>query len=909
MATNTSTSASSCTGFQILLNQRNEYNYYNAPPARVETITPYPNNTPSDLNMRRKAEVLKYKNSSQNTKTNNLTKKQNYAMLSRGTVNEISQYAITTYNNPILQPYYFGYNPVNISESGLLPIGTQVSVTGYGYYLKSFNFAGKIYNTYIRYAHYGSLGTIQNIVNSYTNQPVYSVLYTDGKTDDVSGMNITPIKVNTTPCDTNNIVYTWSSASDVPGSPILLYLDPSIPLYNYIVNTQNSFGSTVNMDTSVLKLYTTNELDYILKTMEIMESGDKINQNDLQTRVSTVGAIILTNNMTPSIKTFHFSIPIGIWFIGSIGYGILDVSNYSDILTNHNSHLNPYVDASGRNLDYEEKCYIKRPGIFYPKDVLNFHIRNDVTEVNIKYNGKPVDIDPKSFSVKNSVFNDVSFSPYNVPRGHFYGIQYVGNLDISNLQLSVQALEVFDVEAQLSYIYNYELASQFDYFKTGMFFNLSNINQSSCQGITFNSKPPAPFLHSSFTAYVPGSTIMNHTPYILDGVTFEAFPTYIKLKNLNGNFQTLNIQRVSNSYPKTSQSYYNIAGNSFIDRLLQPSDSSFGITSSYTYTFTPVFNHMFGTTSTIGPIQTPALIIHGNIDVSGITSNSIPLKNISGTYTYYSIQRDISKNGIFVYDSIIDKPTNFSYTDVNLVSGATYRYTLIPYFSDPYNYTIRGYSYTIPGIYTTLNIYMNTVYDTITPTYVTLRILQGKYDTFTIIRDGIPSRIFFDVNPTNIQTQYLSKDPSGVLLFTDNDTEIIQGNSYTYSTIPRRNGIDGNRVFLTSPVQYRPVNNIMNSTTKIVIPTINISAKFGKITTNYVQIIDINGIYTSFSIIRTGYQSAKIDLSGVQYQYTDTSQNGLLIPGNNYTYSLTPNFNNKVGSTFVLPYTANIPYV
>lgn len=898
MTTNIS-SASSCVGYQILLNQRNEYNYYNAPPARVETQSPYPNNTANELNMRRKAEVLKYKNNSQNTKTNDLTKKQNYALLSRGVVNEFSQYTISTFNNTVLQPYSFGYNPINIP--GLLPIGTRVSVTGYGYFLKSFNVAGKIYTTYIQFSHYGSLGTILQIVNSDINHPVYSVLYTDGTMDDVSGVNIIPIQVNTTPCNSNDIVYTWSSASDVPGSPILLYLDPSIPLYNYIVNIQSSFGSTVSIDTSLLKLYTTNELDYVLKKLEIMEHGDVIvNQTYPQTINSPIGVIILTNNMTPSVQTFHFSIPIGIWFIGSIGYGIMDISNCPDISNNYNNnrYLYPHYDASGRYKDYQDICYLKNPGIFHPTDVLNFHVINNSTELNITYSGVPVD--PISSYLLNSSFTDVSFSPYGVPNGHFYGVQYVGNLDISNLHLSVQELEVFDLNVQLSYLYNYDLASQFDYFQSGLFFNLSSINQSSCQGITFNSKPPEPFLHSSFNAFVPGSNIMNHTPYILDtdiSNTSKTFPTYIQLNHLNGNFQTLNIKRVSNSKLSTNQTYYNIAGNSFIDRFLQPSDISFGIISSYTYHITPVYNQMFGTTITIGPIRTPVLTIRGNVYVSGIITNSIPLVNIYGTYTHYSIRRDIRKNNVFVLDISLNNLTKSSYTDINLVAGATYQYTLIPYFTDPYNYTIRGYSYKIPDTYTTHNIYMNTVYDTIAPTYVKLRILQGEYDTFTIIRDGdrVQPRIFYDLTPTN--TQYISYDPSGILLFTDKDPGLIQGYSYTYSTIPRRNGIDGDRVFLTSP---------LNSTMKIIIPTISISAKYGIITSNYVQIIDISGLYTSFSITRNGYTSTQIDLSGVRYQYTDTSQNGL-ISGHNYTYSLTPSFQNKVGSAFVLPNTAIVP--
>jgi len=634
--------------------------------------------------------------------------------------------------------------------------------------------------------------------------------------------------------------------------------------------------------------------------MEIMESGDKINQNNPQTRNSPIGAIIFTNNINPSIKTFHLSIPIGIWFIGSIGYGVLDVSNCHGILEDHNKYLlkKEGPDASGRYMYYQDECYLKKPGIFHPSDVLNFHVINDTTVLNITYSG--VKITPLSYSLE-SVFSDVSFSPYGLPNGHFYGVQYVGNIDISNLQLPVQALEAYDLDLKLSYTYNYDLAGEFDFFQTGLFFNLSSINQSSCQGITFNSKPPSPFLHSSFDMFTPGSTIINHTPYIFDKDilnTSNAFPTYIKLNNLNGNFQTLNIKRISNSNLSKNDTFYNIAGNSFIDRLLTPD-------SSFTYVITPVYNQMFGTPVTIGPIKTLALTIRGSVDVKGIATNSIPLINIYGEYSHYSIRRDISKNNVFVFDNSMNNLNKSSYTDVGLVAGATYQYKMIPYFTDTYNHTTQGVSYTIPGTYTTRNIRINTVYYAITPAYVKLKITDYVCDTVTIIRDGMPPRIFYDLSLTPINTQYLSQDPSNGLFFTDNDPKLLPGNSYTYSTIPRRNNIEGDRVFLTSPVKYRPTN-VMNSSIKILIPTISITAKFGTITSNLVQIKDISGIFTSFSIQRNGYTNYNIDMSAENSQFIDSSQNGL-ISGHNYTYSLTPSFLDKLGTTFVLPNSVNVP--
>lgn len=59
---------------------------YNVPPPRYTPVSPYEttNYTSFDLNMRRKAEVLKYNNNNSNTKTNNLTKAQKWALIMNG---------------------------------------------------------------------------------------------------------------------------------------------------------------------------------------------------------------------------------------------------------------------------------------------------------------------------------------------------------------------------------------------------------------------------------------------------------------------------------------------------------------------------------------------------------------------------------------------------------------------------------------------------------------------------------------------------------------------------------------------------------------------------------------------------------------------------------------------------------
>lgn len=59
---------------------------YNVPLPRFTPINPYVTYTKFQLDMRRKAEILKYSANKSSTQTNNLTKKQSYALLARGSL-------------------------------------------------------------------------------------------------------------------------------------------------------------------------------------------------------------------------------------------------------------------------------------------------------------------------------------------------------------------------------------------------------------------------------------------------------------------------------------------------------------------------------------------------------------------------------------------------------------------------------------------------------------------------------------------------------------------------------------------------------------------------------------------------------------------------------------------------------
>jgi len=105
--------------------QRKKQQLLNIPPSRIETISPYidSNNTKFKLDMRRKAEVLKYDQG--NTKTNNLTKKQLFTQVINGRSAPVSNSYIKT--NSVISTKASQVLSCNNND---LPITTPSSASG-----------------------------------------------------------------------------------------------------------------------------------------------------------------------------------------------------------------------------------------------------------------------------------------------------------------------------------------------------------------------------------------------------------------------------------------------------------------------------------------------------------------------------------------------------------------------------------------------------------------------------------------------------------------------------------------------------------------------------------------------------------------------------------------------------------
>ena len=107
-------------GFLDMLANRRYAFIYNVPPPRIDSLsqTPYQKiNTSTgvpvtqfDLNMRRKAEILKYSSNVQSTQTNNFTKNQRWSQIARGKYQKYSPTLYTQKTSPITGATTFTLN-------------------------------------------------------------------------------------------------------------------------------------------------------------------------------------------------------------------------------------------------------------------------------------------------------------------------------------------------------------------------------------------------------------------------------------------------------------------------------------------------------------------------------------------------------------------------------------------------------------------------------------------------------------------------------------------------------------------------------------------------------------------------------------------------------------------------------
>jgi hypothetical protein len=312
-----------------LLQQRKRAQLFNIPPSRYDNLAnnPYTKTNPLtglkftnfDLNMRRKAEVLKHENNKTNTKTNNLTNAQLWAQLVNG--KSASKYS-------------------------------------------------------------------QAYVNS--EPPV---------------------------CPTE-IIYTLSSASDVPGPAVLLYEDPAVPLYNYVNETlSNKIYGIINsaVPTEEWKSYPYSN------ALSVSYSSSSLS-SVLTSPFNTLNI----QNVENSSYTFSLSIPFTIYVEDDLSTSITTPPNYFDL-----SAVQIWVSSS-------------KLRVFYSNNEVQLNSDINYSYSNVFYNSPE-----NAMNIAANVPINMQSSDTNFNRFYAYG--YGGQIQISNIVLQTEPGYIYDMQLAVEF--------------------------------------------------------------------------------------------------------------------------------------------------------------------------------------------------------------------------------------------------------------------------------------------------------------------------------------------------------------------------------------------------------------------------------------------------------------------------
>ena len=242
--------------------QRAKQLSFNTPLPRYEVISPYNGiYNQQQLDMRRKAEILKYSNNSSSTKTNNLSKSQKWSQIVKGNANsQIGNFPSITVTT---LDYLGKYNTIIITYPDTLQSipTTQYIIDGYG--------------------------------NSILNPTALQIVGNNGY------FNVYIIRGSQSLDCNKNLILTPTSACDVPGPVTYLIDDDSVPLYNYATKVNSySYDSTTIKDAKWLF----NPTSDILLT-----NGENTN----------VLSLLITDKIDQSSYNFTLQIPFSMYVTGT----------------------------------------------------------------------------------------------------------------------------------------------------------------------------------------------------------------------------------------------------------------------------------------------------------------------------------------------------------------------------------------------------------------------------------------------------------------------------------------------------------------------------------------------------------------------------------------------------------------
>jgi uncharacterized membrane protein YgcG len=291
-------------------------------------------------------------------------------------------------------------------------------------------------------------------------------------------------------CD-SGIIYTPTTSSGVPGPVINLYKDPSIPLYNYVKNS-NSLALTNGIDPDKWRII-------INDNVEIADDTS-----------GTSFLLGIMGGIDESMYTFDFEMPIGIYIRGTTNTLIDEYNNLSVNLNVAGGSLSIDMDVlyNDQNVTQIGNSNELVPTIYY-----EFDLSGEINATTLSNNSN-IGI---SFDLSGAVINkDSNVGSYEIK-------YYLGQLKVKNIPLYTEKGYIYDLVAKNNLLFTIDTQGkyneEFNNTEYGIIYNITDDSKYSFTNASLNTS----------------ASNVQYTPFKINGINYNSSEINYNSNNFGGN--------------------------------------------------------------------------------------------------------------------------------------------------------------------------------------------------------------------------------------------------------------------------------------------------------------------------------------------------------------------------------------
>lgn len=289
--------------------------------------------------------------------------------------------------------------------------------------------------------------------NSKTNNFTKKQLFANLAKNTGSSRKISQYLTNTgVLCLSNSTKPTSTTASNIPGPPMILQYDPAVPLYNYGNHKNNRSYAVTNKTLEVEFSPYSKSIVNIINENAVIDA-DPIYDSDIAatfTYNGELGDLIIKNTSGETGYSFNIYTPIAVWFNAGIGFGLRP----------------PLTTDLSLNINIDRIIVT-----VYYNDTLIETVEPDITN-GLSNDTTIITNVPDNTFVRTICNLKNARNPDPDQASVFYALNYVGMLKIS-IPLQTPSQTLYSFKYEVNYSYNSKSVNDYlDYIQTGVYVNL-----------------------------------------------------------------------------------------------------------------------------------------------------------------------------------------------------------------------------------------------------------------------------------------------------------------------------------------------------------------------------------------------------------------------------------------------------